>query len=98
MFRDELEKLKKEYIEVEKKVKEQDEIDEGIQVMCLQLQSNLRGEDTLGQWPLSFVQRLCSSRGLSLELPGESESRSWVWTRNTLCLPIFGLKPYVEKL
>ena len=29
---------------------------------------------------------------------GESESRSRVWTQNTLCLPIFGPKPYVDKL
>ena len=33
----------------------------------------------------------------SLELLGESESRSRIWTQNTLCLLIFGRKPYVEK-
>ena len=37
-IRDELEKVKKEYIEVDKKVKEQDEIYHLIQVMCLKLQ------------------------------------------------------------
>ena len=33
-----------------------------------------------------------------LELLGDNELRSQVWTRNTLCLPIFGPKPYVDKL
>ena len=70
---------------------------------CIQyIQSNLQGEDTLEQWPLSFVQRLSSSWRLPYITPynywGESESRSRVWTQNTLCLPIFGPKPYVDKL
>ena len=89
MFRDELEKLKKEYIEVEKKVKDQDEIDEG---MCVY---NRRGHFGTVTFVLCSEVVLFSEVALykPLELPGESESRNRVWTRNTLCLPIFGLKP-----